>query len=496
LVAPDYDIILTTDRTLMSNYRGRFEFGLASAIPVDDLPVPFFEYIFFPYMRIENEKPICAPYGLRKIESVLINAGYSTVVLDSRQLEKISINPKIIGIHTIDPLALGPTFSWKKFVSKGDTFAKRNFDLLMFNSALSRLHKQGAKIVIGGPGAWQFRNKLDLLDHYGIDHVIIGQAELAITDAVSKILENKPYPRIFEVPNSMIPDQKDIPVIKNPSINGIVEISRGCSRKCQFCEVAGDGFKWFPLKSIEKELIVNSRAGINEGTIHSDDALLYGSRSFYPNNKRLMDLFHKCSEYYDNIAITHASIASIIASEHLIPKIMSSVLTKQDCLAIQIGIETGSRRLLKKFMPNKAKPFKIEDWQELVVNASSIMHDNNILPYYTIITGLPGENEVDINSTIKLIEKLSDYRCTISQAHFIPMGKITNNNSMNDKKYAECYYDLWITCLEHNIKWAPDIFKNLTKNIPFRRLYNQFYSYFSWKMKRRLQTSFSACNYV
>jgi radical SAM superfamily enzyme YgiQ (UPF0313 family) len=475
----------------MSNYRGRYELGLVSAVPVDHLPVNLFERIFFPHMKIENGKQICAPYGLRKIESALINAGHSTVILDSRQLKKISFKPKIIGIYTIDPLALGPTFSWRNLVSKGETFTKRNFELLMFDTALIRLRKNGVKIIIGGPGAWQFKGKPNLLDHYGIDHVIIGQAELAVIDVISRLIENRSHPRIYEVPDSQIPKRKDIPTIKNPSINGIVEVGRGCSRRCRFCEVALRGFKWFPLEFIEKELRVNKKSGIKEGTLHSDDVLLYGSKNFHPNDKRLIELFQKSTEYYEKIMVTHASIASITASKLLLTMIMDSILTNQEYLAVQVGIETGSPKLLEKFMPNKAKPFNIEDWQELVVNASGIMQDNNILPYYTIITGLPGESEKDIISTIRLIEKLRDYRCTISQASFIPLGKMSNKSKKNEKEYAEFYYDLWITCLEHNKKWAPIIIKNLTKTIPFNRFFYPFYYYFNWKMKRKLKTSFA-----
>jgi radical SAM superfamily enzyme YgiQ (UPF0313 family) len=478
----------------MSDYRGRYELGLASAVPVDHLPVNLFECILFPHMKIENGKTICAPYGLRKIESALINAGYSTVTLDPRQLKKISFKPKIIGIYTIDPLAHGPTFSWRNLVSKGETFTKRNFELLMFDTALIKLRKNGVKIIIGGPGAWQFKGKPNLLDHYGIDHVIIGEAELAVTDIISKIIENRSSPRIYEVPDSQIPKRKDIPTIKNPSINGIVELGRGCSRRCRFCEVALRKFKWFPLEFIEKELKVNKRFGIKEGTLHSDDVLLYGSKNFYPNDKRLIELFQKSTEYYEKIMVTHASIASITASKLLLPRIMNSILTNQDYLAVQIGIETGSPRLLEKLMPNKAKPYKIEEWQDLVVNASIIMQDNNILPFYTIITGFPGENEQDIISTIKLIKKLRDHRCTISQASFLPLGKMSNKSQKKEKKYAKCYYDLWNTCLEHNIKWAPKIIKNLTKTIPFNRLFYPFYYYFNWKMKRKLKTSFAVPN--
>ncbi len=487
----EYDIILTTDRTLMTNYHGKYELGFASAASTGDLPVNLYEHIFFPPMKIENGKPICAPYGLRKIESALINAGYRTVTLDSRQLNKINFEPKIIGIHTIDPLALGPSFSWRRIISNGEPFAKRNFDLLMFNANLIQLRKKGAKIIIGGPGAWEFKKKPNLLDHYGIDHVIIGQAELAVTDAVSKILTNKSYPRIYEVQNSQIPEMKDIPAIKNPSINGIVEIGRGCSRRCLFCEVALRGFKWFPLEFIEKELKVNNRTDNKEGTLHSDDVLLYGSNNFYPNDKRLMSLFEKSAEYYKKIAVSHASVASIIASKSLFPHIMESILTNQDYLAVQVGIETGSPRLLRKLMPNKAKPFKIEQWQDLVVKASKIMHDNNILPYYSIITGLPGENEKDIMATIELVEKLRDYRCTISQASFIPLGKTSDKLKIDSKQYADRYNELWLTCLKHNIKWAPDLIKNLTKAIPFRHLLYPLYYYAGYKMKRKLKMSFT-----
>lgn len=65
------EIILTADRTLMNDYRGNEFIGFGSTAPPNLLPDWFYKLLFFPPIKTKKGVPLEAPYGLRKIESLI-----------------------------------------------------------------------------------------------------------------------------------------------------------------------------------------------------------------------------------------------------------------------------------------------------------------------------------------------------------------------------------------------------------------------------------------
>ena len=57
------------------------------------------------------------------------------------------------------------------------------------------------------------------------------------------------------------------------------------------------------------------------------------------------------------------------------------------------GIETGSPRLIKKYMRGKPLPYTPEQWPEVVMDAWGILNDNNFMTLSTFMIGLPDETE-------------------------------------------------------------------------------------------------------
>ncbi|MBS7649327.1 radical SAM protein, partial [Candidatus Bathyarchaeota archaeon] len=85
-------------------------------------------------------------------------------------------------------------------------------------------------------------------------------------------------------------------------------------------------------------------------------------------------------------------------------------LSSSHWLSGQTGIETGSPRIMDIHMRGKCKPYSPNDWPDLVVRAFEILNENNWIPCATLILGLPGEEERDIELTISLIEKLRPFK--------------------------------------------------------------------------------------
>ncbi len=71
-------IVLTADRSLMTNYRGNFLYGFIACGPYEVLPEWVFDKVFCPSVEtdpITGEVKV-AQVGLRRVESSLLQGGY------------------------------------------------------------------------------------------------------------------------------------------------------------------------------------------------------------------------------------------------------------------------------------------------------------------------------------------------------------------------------------------------------------------------------------
>ena len=349
-------------------------------------------------------------------------------------------------------------------------------------AALKR--KYGFKIIVGGPAAWQWLWEPELWEKWGIDTVIDGEAELIIKDIAQKVLNNDELPRYVYVGPNDVPRIEDIPIIKGASVNGLIEVMRGCPRGCKFCSVTLRPLRFIPLEMIEKEIIVNVRAGVRHGIIHSEDVLLYGAKGVIPQEEPLLKLHEVFLKYFNDIAWAHASLAATVVAERngkIIGKIVDMVYSKtsQNHIGVEVGIETGSPRLAKIIMPAKSAPYPPERWPEIVEEAFAIMHDYKIIPAATFILNLPGETPDDVIKTVELIERLKPYRSLIVPMFFVPMGGLKGEKNIIAKvKVTREHVEALKAALYHTTFWAKDIMEKFyisgMKYALIRRLLNTF----------------------
>jgi radical SAM superfamily enzyme YgiQ (UPF0313 family) len=90
------------------------------------------------------------------------------------------------------------------------------------------------KVIVGGPGAWQIEHK-QLQEDWGIDCIVHGEAEEVVVELFDAAVRGEAIPRRVECDS---PRLESIPYGLNRSTFGVVEITRGCGRGCQFCSVA------------------------------------------------------------------------------------------------------------------------------------------------------------------------------------------------------------------------------------------------------------------
>ncbi len=452
------DVVLTADKTLMSNYHGKIFLGFGTSAPPNWLPEWLFRYLFFPKIKTKNGVPWQAPYGLRKIEAKLMNEGFEVKTVYPDYIDRY--NPRVIGIHVMDPFGWGPSSTtFAGIMRTGEPYLAKYFKLLFENEAYINAKENDAKTIVGGPGVWQFKLNKEFMDKYGIDCVINGEAEHEKALKIfTMALNGKKIPRFVELKPSESPSLKEISEIKNPSVDGLIEIGRGCPRGCSFCSVTLRPLRWYPYEKIEKELIVNANAGITDGTLHAEDVLLYGQNGVVPDDEKVLKLNKLAKKYYKEVGWSHASFAAVACKPKLMEKLSDVICDEnQRWWGVEMGIETGSAELAKKMMPAKAKPFKVEEWPEIVVQGAGILKDNNVIPACTLITGLPQETDDDVVKTIELMDELKDFPSLIVPLFFVPMGKLKEKEWFKKEQLTETREELLITCLRHDMRWVKRI---------------------------------------
>jgi radical SAM superfamily enzyme YgiQ (UPF0313 family) len=481
------DVILTADRTLMSNYRGKEFLGFASTVPPNVVPDWFFERLFLPYVRERGGFPSEAPYGLRKIEAKLMEGGFDVVMVRPDRLGRWLKGAKVLGVHAMDPFGVGPSSStFSRLLKSGEPYLVKHFKAIFQSPALRRAKADGLIIIVGGPGAWQFRYWPEVQDELGIDCVIEGEAERVLIDLFRRALEGGDLPKFFEVPASMVPSLEDIPEIRGPSINGLIEIGRGCPRGCAFCSVTLRPLRWYPLEKIDKELQVNLRGGVDGCILHGEDVLLYGARGVIPERGKLLALHKLAKARSRSLGWSHASMAAAAAAPKLMEELSEIIIDdRQRWWGAEIGIETGSPELAAKVMPAKAKPFKPEEWPEVVKSAAGIMADCGLVPACTLIAGLPQETDGDILKTIELIEDLKWFKSLIVPLFFVPMGRLKDRDWFKAEQLTPLQIELFLICLRHDLKWARAFMDDYLRGKWYAPFLKPLYKFVIWATERR-----------
>ncbi|MCX6665452.1 MAG: radical SAM protein [Euryarchaeota archaeon] len=413
-------------------------------------------------------------YGLRKVESLLVDAfGRENVVVSHYDnLHKfIGKNTKIVGISSMDPMGLAyVSTTYNSLIGfGGEALNASEFQKLITHPSILQ-HKP--KIIVGGAGSWQI-NEAGIQKKLGIDVLFYGEGDEEIVSVFNKLMNKEPIPAIYEAKK---PDRKKIPLIQHAACYGMVEIMRGCGRGCQFCSPTMRTKHSLPLSHIMKEVKLNILEGSHSIFTVTEDIFLYKSKpGFIPNRKEIVKLYKTIAAYpgVENILLAHASLAPIVYDpkilEELTPILIEktrwnpkeSKIYKKPFISVEVGIETGSVRLMQKYMKGKALPYSVDNWPKLVVQGIGLMNDYDWWPLCTIMTGQPDETEDDVLATLELIDDLryNNAKMFYTPVLFIPLKEavLGSERRTNLKNLTELQWEVIARCWKNNIDfWVPD----------------------------------------
>lgn len=192
-----------------------------------------------------------------------------------------------------------------------------------------------------------------------------------------------------------------------------IEISRGCTAGCRFCQA---GFFYRPLRHKNPEKILNDMFFSNKELGYEEVGLLSLNSGDYPN---ISNLLYSIKDYAEkeNLQISLPSLRVSSINEELLKRFHGRRKS-----SFTIAVEAATERLRKVI--NK----RLSD--EEIFNTIELLFKANItnLKLYFII-GLPHEKEEDIEAIVNLANKITDMgksykskkvKVTISTSVFVP----------------------------------------------------------------------------
>ena len=365
------------------------------------------------------------PAGLRVVEASLLRRFQpdDIVCCYPADLHKfIGPNTRVVGVSTHNPL--GVTFAAGVYTSifgSSKEPINSHYARELFATIKASIFRDRFKVIVGGSGGWQII-QTDTYEELGVDCVVEGRSESSDTlDVFDRALRSEPLPRRIEVQHPKSRDEILFP--DKRTTFGVVEMTTGCGRRCQFCVPDLNPQIDLPKDKIMGAVRANVRHGNKQISLATEDMFIWGqvhtdTPFYFPNREALLDLYSDIvnTPGVEQHVLSHATMAPAVVDPVLIRRLSELVLDKSPirlpslsthpehrALVPLIGLETGSVRMAKQIMPSKGVPFPIDDWPSVVVQGLAILNENNWFPAMTLIIGNPGETDDDCRATLDLI---------------------------------------------------------------------------------------------
>lgn len=371
------------------------------------------------------------PAGVRSVEMSLLREfrEQDVVACHADDLEKfVGPRTRAVGVSTHNPL--GVTFAAGVYTSMfgsskepiNSRYAKE-----LFAKIKASPYRQNFKVIVGGSGGWQISNT-NSFDTLSVDCVVEGRSEPdEVLELFRKALRGEDLPREVSAAHPMQRDAILVP--EKRTTFGVIEMTTGCGRRCQFCLPDLNPQIDVPKEKIMAAVRANVREGNSQISLATEDMFIWGqvrtdTPFFFPNREALVDLYSDIvnTPGVKQHLLSHCTMAPIVVDPLLIKKLSGLLLPKSPvrinlsthpekrALSPLIGLETGSVRMAKKIMPSKAVPFSIEDWPSVVLEGIRIANENNWFPVMTLMVGNPGETDEDSKATLDLLYEIERRR--------------------------------------------------------------------------------------
>jgi hypothetical protein len=365
------------------------------------------------------------PAGLRVLEASLLRrfpAEDIVSVYPANLAAFIGPNTRVVAVSTHNPL--GVTFAAGVYTSifgSSKQPINSHYTRQLFADIKGSAYRAGFQVIVGGSGGWQI-TQTDSWEELGVDCVVEGRSESEDALALfERALRGERLPRHVDVAH---PKSRDAILFPNKRTTfGVVEMTTGCGRRCQFCVPDLNPQIDLPRDKILTAVRANVRDGNRQISLATEDMFIWGQVQtdtpfYFPNREALLDLYGAVVDTpgVEQHVLSHATIAPAVVDPVLIRQLSEKLLDKSPihlpylsshpthkALVPLIGLETGSVPIARRIMPSKAVPFPIDEWPSVVIRGLEVLNRNNWFPAMTLIVGNPGETDDDVRATLDLV---------------------------------------------------------------------------------------------
>jgi radical SAM superfamily enzyme YgiQ (UPF0313 family) len=432
------------------------------------------------------------PAGVRVLEASLLRQypARELACCYPADLHKfIGPDTRVVAVSTHNPL--GVTFAAGVYTSIFGSARQpinSHYAREMFRTIKSNPYRQDFKVIVGGSGGWQV-TRTNAWDDLGVDCVVEGRSEsVDVLDLFERAIKGEPLPRQIEVAHPK--DRNEILFPDKRTTFGVVEMTTGCGRRCQFCVPDLNPQIDLPKDKIMSAVRANVRDGNKQISLATEDMFIWGqvhtqTPFYFPNREALVDLYTDIvnTPGVEQHVLSHATIAPAVVDPVLIRQLTERIIDKspihlpvlsthpqKKALVPLIGLETGSLRIAKKIMPSKGVPFPIDDWPSVVVRGLEVLNQNNWFPAMTLIIGSPGETDDDVKATLDLIYEVERRGLF---AFFIPSiftplhdTRMEHMRGVDEtRELTPLQWQLMMKCWKMNLRpgqaswWAPTVWR-------------------------------------
>ena len=438
--------------------------------------------------RNEDGSARYMPAGVRVLEKSLLREYLAddVVACFPDDLDKfIGPNTRVVAVSTHNPL--GVTFAAGVYTSIfGSSKEPLNsiYSRAMFDKISSSSYRKNFKVVVGGSGGWQI-TQTNTFEDLGVDCVAEGRSESADTlPLFQKAIAGETLPRKINLahPTSryaiLFPEKR--------TTFGVVEMTTGCGRRCQFCVPDLNPQIDMPKARIMDAVRANVRQGNKVISLATEDMFIWGqvhtdTPFFFPNREALVDLYTEIvnTPGVEHHLLSHCTIAPFVVDPGLIRQLSEILLPKspihlprlsthpqKKALVPLIGLETGSVRMARQIMPSKGVPFSIDEWPSIVLEGLRVANQNNWFPMMTLMVGNPGETDQDVRETLDLVHEMErrDLFAFLVPSIFTPLHDTRMEHQTgvtHTRQLSPLQWQLLMKCWKHNLRpgqyswWGP-----------------------------------------
>ena len=277
------------------------------------------------------------PAGVRVLEAALLRH-YSPddiVCCYPDDVHKfIGPETRVVAVSTHNPL--GVTFAAGVYTSifgSGGKPINSHYSRVLFDLIKSSPHRDRFKVIVGGSGGWQIC-QTNSYDELGVDCVVEGRAEAdEVATLFAQAVDGRPLPRRIEVGH---PHDRDAILIPDKRTTfGVVEMTTGCGRRCQFCLPDLNPQIDIPKEKMMAAVRANVRDGNRQISLATEDMFIWGqvhtdTPFYFPNREALLDLYSAVvnTPGVDQHILSHATIAPAVVDPVLIETLSDLLIDK------------------------------------------------------------------------------------------------------------------------------------------------------------------------